>query len=288
MIAVRRACLYFSLITCLASACGVEARAQQSNSPGHHYFVDCSSTANGDGKSATSPWNALSSLQAKIFSPGDVIQLKRGTVCHGTLQPKGSGSAEHPIRLTAYGEGPRPRVIAAASSEEALRLFDQQYWDIDSLDLSGGTTYGVFVSGTKGILHHIHLSNLAVHDVFGGAMKTKDNGLIVFASGSVDQHFDDVLVDGVTAWNTNQWAGIMIGGGNVGFPPESAWNTHAVIRNSTVHDVQGDGIVLFRVHGGSIDSSVAWNTGMQITESIGTPNAIWTWLCDDCTGLSDR
>lgn len=283
MIAVRRACLFFSLITCLTSACFGQAIAQHSNSARHEYFVDCSSPINGNGESPTSPWNSLHSLQSKIFSPGDVLQLRRGTECHGTLRPKGSGSADHPVRLTAYGEGPRPKVIAEAAAEEALRLFDQQYWDIDSLDLSGGTTYGIFISGTKGILHHIHLSNIAVHDVFGGAMKNKDNGLVVFSSGSVDQHFDDVLVDGVTAWNTNQWVGIMIGGGNLGYPPESAWNTNAVIRNSTVHDVQGDGIVLFRVHGGRIDSSVAWNTGMQITQSIGTPNAIWTWLCDDCT-----
>jgi hypothetical protein len=28
---------------------------------------------------------------------------------------------------------------------------------------------------------------------------------------------------------------------------------------------------------------VAWNTGMQVTETTGTPNAIWTWMCDDCT-----
>jgi hypothetical protein len=50
-----------------------------------------------------------------------------------------------------------------------------------------------------------------------------------------------------------------------------------------VHDVQGDGIVLFRVRHGSIEDSVAWNTGMQVTETMGTPNAIWTWMCDQCT-----
>lgn len=283
MTAVRRAGLFFFLMTCLASACFGRVIAPQSNSAGHEYFVDCSSPVNGNGESSTSPWNSLRLLQSKAFSPGDVIKLRRGTECRGSLQPKGSGSADHPVRLTSYDEGTRPKVIADASAEEALRLFDQQYWDIDSLDLEGGTTYGVFISGTKGVLHHIHLSNLWVHDVHGGPMKNKDNGLVMFSPGSVDQHFDDVLVDGVTAWNTNQWAGIMIGGGNLGYPPESAWNTNAVIRNSTVHDVQGDGIVLFRVHGGRIDSSVAWNTGMQITQTVGTPNAIWTWLCDDCT-----
>jgi hypothetical protein len=74
----------------------------------------------------------------------------------------------------------------------------------------------------------------------------------------------------------------MVGGGNFGFPPESTWSTHVIIRDSIVHDVQGDGIVLFRVRNGRISSSVAWNTGMQPTENMGTPNAIWTWMCRDC------
>jgi hypothetical protein len=122
-----------------------------------------------------------------------------------------------------------------------------------------------------------------VHEVMGSAMKHKESGLVAISPGSVNAHFDDVLVDGVTAWNTNQWVGILVGGGDLGFPPESTWNTNVVIRNSAIHDVEGDGIVLFRVHGGRIETSVAWNTGMQPTQTIGTPNAIWTWMCDDCT-----
>ena len=100
------------------------------------------------------------------------------------------------------------------------------------------------------MLHGIHLANLAVHDVSGGEMKHKESGLVAISPGSVNPHFDDVVVDGVTAWNTNQWVGIMVGGGNLGFPPETDWNTHVVIRNSAIHDVQGDGIVLFRVRHG--------------------------------------
>jgi hypothetical protein len=33
---------------------------------------------------------------------------------------------------------------------------------------------------------------------------------------------------------------------------------------------------------GVIEHNVAWYTGMQETESIGTPNAIWEWRCIDC------
>jgi hypothetical protein len=249
---------------------------------GRMLYVDCSLAQNGEGSSAA-PWNSLTSLNTNDLHPGDIVHLRRGTVCHGTLSPRGSGTEGEAIRITAYGEGVRPRLIADAKAEEALRLFNQRYWDIDSLDIAGGTTYGIFISGDNGVLHHIHLSDLAVHDVLGETVKHKESGLVAISPSSANAHFDDVLVDGVEAWHTNQWVGILIGGGNLGFPPESDWNTNAVIRNSTVHDVQGDGIVLFRVRKGLIDSSVAWSIGMQDTQTIGTPNAIWTWMCDDCT-----
>lgn len=247
------------------------------------FYVDCGAATSGTGTAANSPWNTLTTVNVHGFQPGDTIALRRGSTCEGTLAPEGSGAAGEPIRLTSWGTGPRPKVIAPRSAEAVLRLFNQEYWDIDSLDLSGASTWGVYISGDRGVLHHIHLTDLVVHDVMGGAMKHKENGLVSIAPSSAKSHFDGVLVDGVNAWNTNQWVGIMVGGGDVGFPPESDWSENAEIRNSTVHDVQGDGIVLFRVRNGRIDSSVAWNTGMQDTQTIGTPNAIWTWMCDDCT-----
>ena len=215
--------------------------------------MDCSSDApNNDGKSADSPWTTLQQVNAHVFTAGDEVRFKRGSVCHGMLWPKGSGSDSVPVRMTAYGTGMRPKIVAESRTEAVLKLFNQEYWNIDSVDISGANKFGVFVSGDKGILHHIHLANLAVHDVGGVEMKHKESGLIVISPGSVDQRFDDVLVDGVTAYNTQQWAGIMVGGGNFGFPPESTWSTHVTIRDSIVHDVQGDGIVLFRVRDGRI------------------------------------
>jgi hypothetical protein len=282
MTLVRRACLFSFLTGSLISVSFGQATAQRSNSAGHEYFVDCSSSSNGSGESSISPWSSLDPLQSKVFLPGEVIHLRRGTECHGSLWPQGSGSADHPVRLTAYGEGPRPKIAAGNKPTQAFKLFNQEYWDVDSLDFSGGSTFGVFVSGDKGILHHIHLTNLLVHDVLGEDMKHKESGLVVISPGAESQWFDDVLVDGVTAYNTKQWAGILVGGGDFGFPPEDTWSTRVTIRNSIVHDVQGDGIVLFRVRNGLIDSTVAWRTGMQQTESIGTPNAIWTWMCHDC------
>ena len=250
---------------------------------GNEYYVNCGVEGKeGDGRSPVTAWHTLNDVNQHQFFPGDVIHLKRGTECHGFLWPKGSGSTTAVIRLTAYGQGARPKIIVGKDSEEAFKLFDQEYWDVDSLEFAGGTLFGVFISGEKGILHHIHLRSLVVHDVHGGEVKHKESGLLVISPGKVQQHFDDVLVDGITAYRTEQWAGILVGGGNFGEAAEENWNTHVVVRNSVVHDVYGDGIILFQVKDGLIDTSAAWNTGMQPTQSIGTPNAIWTWRCKDC------
>jgi Right handed beta helix region len=275
--------LGLSLACILLPAMARAAWTVQAESRAATYFVDCAGEARkGDGRSADSPWTNLEQVNAHVFGSGEEVRFQRGSVCHGTLWPKGSGSESAPIRMTAYGTGKRPKIVAEPKNDAVLKLFNQEYWNIDSVDLSGANTFGVLVSGDQGILHHIHLANLLVHDIGGAEMKHKESGLVVISPGSVDQRFDDVLVDGVTAYNTQEWVGIMVGGGNFGYPPESTWSTHVIIRDSTVHDVQGDGIVLFRVRDGRISSNVAWNTGMQPTENMGTPNAIWTWMCRDC------
>lgn len=246
----------------------------------HAWFIDCAAAQAGDGSRAH-PWNSLAAAQAHRFAPGDRIALARGSACRGSFSPQGSGAGGKPIRLTAYGQGLRPKIVAGAVDRQALLLFNQENWQIDSLDLAGGSTYGIFVSGDKGVLHHIRLINLYVHDVAGGPMKSKDNGLVVVGPSGRDVIFSDVLIDGVVAAHTSEWAGILIGGGIFGM--DAPLNQHVVVRNSSVHDVYGDGIILFRDSDGLIENSTAWETGMQPTQTIGTPNAIWTWTCTDCT-----
>lgn len=267
--------LILSSRTC-ALAQGDSSRAS------HRFFIDCSAPADGDG-SSDRPWNSLAAAQAHLFQAGDLIALARGSVCRSDFAPQGSGVEGKPIRLTAYGQGPRPRIEAPVTERQVLLLFNQQYWQIDSLDLSGANTYGVFVSGDRGPLRHIHLKNLYVHDLMGGKMKNKDNGLVVVGPSSTSAIFSDVLIDGVDAAHTNQWAGILIGGGNYAWMPDAPLNRQTTVRNSTVHDVYGDGIILFRDQDGVIKTSAAWQTGMEATQDVGTPNAIWTWTCTDCT-----
>lgn len=112
---------------------------------------------------------------------------------------------------------------------------------------------------------------------------TKDSGLVVIAPDEkARSRIDDVIVDGVTAYETSEWAGILVSGAGFDSADGQGRGEQIVVRNSMVHDVAGDGILLARVSHGVLEHNVAWYTGMQEKETIGTPNAIWEWMCRDC------
>jgi hypothetical protein len=244
----------------------------------HH--VDCRAGDDAhDGLSPDAPWRSLEKVGKTTFARGDSILLRRGTRCPGTLQPKGSGEPGEPIRIGAYGEGPLP-VVDAAGATAAVALFNQQHWHIENLEATGGNPYGIHISGDRGTLKHFRVRNVVIHDV-SGEPRTKNSGLLVISAGGGDQTFADVVIDGVTAYDTTQWAGIIVRGSARSDPRLRARDV--TIRNSIVHDVHGDGIVLFQVEDGLIENSAAWRTGLQPRQTIGTPNGIWTWRCRRCT-----
>ena len=253
------------------------------------YHVDCAAPAAGDG-SKLKPWRSLAAVNRQRFAPGDRLLFKRGTVCEGALNPQGSGAPGAPILIDSYGAGALP-VIAAGGRQYAIKLSNQSFWEIRNIETTGGTRYGIFVTVEAGLSEHIRLANLVVHDVLGGEVDSKNTGLILIspshdAENSTRARFRNVLVENVTAYNTNQWAGILVGSGTAA----DSWasnlqmrSSDVIVRNAKVHDTYGDGIVLFAVNRGLIEHSLAHRTGMQPVETIGTPNAIWTWSCMDCT-----
>ena len=268
----------FGLVATVMAVLAVALSQAPAIAAGTTYYVDCSASSNGNG-SQSSPWNNLATVNSTTFGPGDSILFQRGATCSGQLWPQGSGADGSPITIGAYGTGALP-VISGGTNDATLKLHNQEYWDIQDIEVVGGTTFGIFVGGDgSNLLHHFHISNVVVHDVWGGNMAVKTTGLIVFGYDWT-QHFDDVLVDGVTAYNTDMWAGIVVTG--KGWEWQLTRSSNIVIRNSTVYNTYGDGIIAFSANNVLIENNVAYDTGNEPVETIGTPNSIWTWDCTDC------
>lgn len=244
------------------------------------FHLDCASGDDAaDASSPATAWKTTARASRHTFGPGDRLLLKRGITCEGPLAPKGSGAPGNPAVVTAYGAGPAPRVHAPGAPA-AVALFNQSHWRLEDFEAGGSTDFGIHVSGDRGTLRNIELRDLLVRDVHG-KLTTKNSGLVVVESRE-KALFEDILIDGVTAESTSQWAGIIVNGGPLNNPAPERRSRGVIIRNSIARDVYGDGIVLFQVEDGLIERSAAWHTGMEHRQTIGTPNGIWTWSCTRC------
>ena len=259
--------------------------SQASVDSGTYYYLDCSAHQSGNG-SQKSPWNSLAVADVFTFHPGDHLFLKRGAACNGALAPQGSGTPNAPIVIDAYGTGPQP-VINGGTSEAAVKLFDQQYWEINNLEITGGTLYGVFVSGNtpNSTINHIYLRNLNIHGATFISTKRADSGEVFFSAKAPGQVLNDVLIDGVNAHDTHASEGIFVSAGGGWIEGNGKFQPHGnniTVQNSTAHDVYGDGIVISELYNGLLQMNVVYNTGLCPNCTGSTPVGLWEWYCHIC------
>jgi hypothetical protein len=253
---------------------------------GATYYIDCSASQSGNGTQA-SPWNSLASVNPFTFLAGDRLLLSRGTVCNGTLTPQGSGTANAPIVIDAYGTGVPP-VIRGGGSDEALKLFNQQYWEINNLEITGGNRYGVYVSGNtpNSIIHHIYLRNLNVHDATYISSKRADSGEVFISTNAARQILQDVLIDGVTAHDSRVSEGIFVSAGGAWIETNGVsqpLGSNVTVQNSIAHDIYGDGILISELDHGLLQRNVVYRSGLCPNCTGSTPVGLWEWYCHTCT-----
>ncbi|WUH78504.1 right-handed parallel beta-helix repeat-containing protein [Streptomyces sp. NBC_00435] len=232
------------------------------------YYVDCSSGSSGAGTLA-SPWNSLSAVNARTFGDGDTISFKSGTVCTGTLTPKGSGAAGAPITINSYGTGAKP-IIDGNGAAWAVRLLDQTYWTVTGLHVKNpaATTAertGILVESTTAAEKPgIVLKGLEVSDVAGWGNKTGANaawfslssGIAVRARGTAGV-FRGVEITDNSVHDT--------GGGGIkiqGDPDNRRMHTGVHIAGNTIREVGGDGIVVHASDAPLIERNTALDLGL--------------------------
>ena len=291
LLSIALACpLAAALLACTISGCGSSGAntggTVSTPPPQTSFYIDCSAAANGDG-SQSSPWNSLSYVNTYSFQPGNQIFFNRGTTCSGTLAPHGSGSSGSPITMDAYGTGAQP-VIDGGTNLAVLQLYNQQYWEINNLEISGGGQYGVAISADQNATNydHIYLRNLNVHGVSYVSTVRGDSAEVLITSTGLHSVIDDILVDGVTAHDTQGSEGIEIyagGGTSNSDRSDQDLGNNITVQNSTAHDVGGDGILVMTATNVLMQNNVTYHTGLCSACTGSTPGALWEWFCHTCT-----
>jgi hypothetical protein len=219
------------------------------------------------------PFTTIGALNNIRFEPGTHIYFKRGTICYGGFKPMpgSSGTPKAPIVVDAYGDKafPRPAIAAgctasrtdpeqeatdtakapmgispyfslcnadsASVNSAAIHLFNVEYWEINSLELtndstSEGARVGLLVQLEDfGTGHHYRVNDVYVHhvrgylsDIRGRAVPYKTTGGILFhvtrdaeLAGAKQKktNFDDVVVENSEIFHVD----------GIGLATRSAW-----------------------------------------------------------------
>ena len=255
------------------------------------YYVDSvAGYDNNAGTSQSTPWQNLTKVNTITFSPGDQILLKCGSVWNGQqLYPKGSGTSGSPILVDMYGTGSKPLINCANAFMGAVYLYNQQYWEISNLEVTNWTTgtpgeqNGVrVIADSGGTKSHIYLRNLDIHNVNGSLTLGRDNGKanggILFDVLTTRGSYNDILIEGcyihfVDRTGIKFWSNFSRYGGATWTP-----HTNVVIRNNTLNDIGGDGIVPCISDAPLVEYNVASYCNNRSTN----PNvAMWVWDAED-------
>jgi hypothetical protein len=263
------------------------------------YFVDnVNGNDSNSGTNEKSAWRTLLKVNSTQFQPGDIIQFKKGGRWNGQLWPKGSGSKSNPIIINMYGTGSSKPVIDGngITGTGVVYLYNQEYWVISNMEIINdaekeGDRKAVFIKADNfGVVNNIHIKNLFIHDIKGirngaaGDWAGKLSGGIIFVAGprqasdkTIPTRFNNVLIENNTIVDCNR-SGIWVGSTSWAFGYPSNFWTNVVIRNNTVTNVGGDGIVSLFSQSSLIENNVV--NGFQTdTDEYGA--GIWTWYTHD-------
>ena len=250
------------------------------------YYIDSSDGDDADpGTSKAEAWQTLGAVNATEFAPGDRILFRAGGEWTGCLAPGGSGKEGAPITVGAYGEGPRPRVDGRDEDRTAVYLLNQEYWELSDLEVTnqgsvpGAQRIGVLVRVENyGTAHHIHLTDLHVHDVNGSNVKGGDQAGIVWQNGGdeVKSRFDGLLIESCHLVRCDRNAIV----GRSGHWARKDWfpSLNVVIRGNLLEDTGGDAIVPIGCDGCLVERNTVRGARQRAQDAAA---GIWPWSCDN-------
>lgn len=195
--------------------------------PPSYYVSFTSGNDLNSGRTPATAWKTFTNLDGLTLGPGSTVYLKRGDVwANRKLTLSGKGMSGNPIKLTAYGEGNRPRITGINLTAEPCIVWNNpSFVNIDSMDCRDAKI-GLFLRYTGGNL-----------DGTGAMFNNTDVNITHCYFKNMDEVWSDVN-GAITvqppyeiSWGTGIWIG-----GNIPSPPGGPWASTStpILNNLTV------------------------------------------------------
>ncbi|CAL5866966.1 uncharacterized protein PFLUO_LOCUS1178 [Penicillium psychrofluorescens] len=249
-------------------------------------YLDCSSVATGNGSESV-PFNSLEKVNQAVLHAGDSLYIKAGTACTGILSPQGNGTQDRPIILTSYGDGPQP-IINGSGAAEAVRLNNQDYWDISNIAVINPASSiawrrGIAATSSDGTVHYgLYIHDVTVYNVAGETNKATQSDAYIASAGILvngtenTSRYDDVQIYNNTVYDCGG-GGIKV---RVGQMDNRGKETH--VYGNYISYVGGDGVVISYGEYPLIEKNVAGFLGHgKYPYTGGNFAGIWVLGCQD-------
>ncbi len=179
------------------------------------------------GRTAATAWKTFTNLDGLTLGPGSTVYLKRGDVwANSKLVLNGKGISGSPIKLTAYGDGNRPRITGINLTTEPCIVWNNpSFVNIDSMDCRDAKI-GLYLRYTGGNL-----------DGTGEMFNNTDVTISHSYFKNMDEVWSDVngAINVVPPYELSWGTGIWVGG-NVPSPPGGPWpsDTTPILNNLSI------------------------------------------------------
>jgi hypothetical protein len=243
------------------------------------YYLDATGDDAATGTTPASAWRTLDKVNATTFGPGDRILLRSGESWTGQLWPKGSGAEGHPIVIDRFGGRAKPAINGGGQVADAIRLHNQQYWEIRNLQVTNENPLGAGVPGSNlrdlrgigvsgdagGQLNHFHIQGVDVHDV---------TGEVNWISGDTADNATGITFR--TGWDRSKNTGGIVFRGLVADPAAPGQPTvlnDILVEGSTVSAASFGGIIVKQYTGSNAGTvHTGWGERTRPTDALFAPH----------------
>ncbi len=276
------------IVACAGQAFAMQDRSQEvMESKGVVYYLDSENGVDSNsGLTAEESWKTLSKASAADFNAGDTLRLKRGSRFRGALRIEAEGTADQPIVIEAFGEGPVP-VIDARGFLAGIHIINSHHVVLKDLEITsdGGapqdrsdkrSRYGVYVQAEdSSATSHVTLKNLFIHDIYpavgsglGGRNATSYKGTAILIQGSKNPS-TEFLVEDCRIERT-------------GYKAIDLKNIQQVeVLNNRMKDIGGPAIQPGRVEDLVVRGNTVDGSGSYVDSRMhGRGSGIWPWTCN--------
>ncbi|MCZ8325866.1 MAG: right-handed parallel beta-helix repeat-containing protein [Sphingomonadaceae bacterium] len=296
------------------------AASARPESAGTIYYVSAAGDDAAPGTSPQQAWRSLARIERAALQPGDRVLLRAGDSFTGQLVLRASGAPGQPLRIGAYGDGPRP-LIAGDGHAAAILIRNQQHIEIADIAITNDVqqprpgepaeqSFGIEVlNDGGGVLRHFRFERLTIRDVLAQRINDRTeeefNRVIIsairFATSRAQpgqpSYFQDILIADNDISRSGRF-GVQIGHGGIGTgrqdahsrDPEAGFNRDIVIRGNRFADLGGSAVQLAGARNALIEDNDFNRTGSSLIPGrmVGRGSGAWVINSRDIVAQHNR